>query len=236
MTTPRLSVVLPCYNEARGLAGILRRFAEVDAGQDYELLLVDNGSRDNTQEVLGQLLPEHPRARCVPIEINQGYGHGIYTGLQAARGELLAWSHADLQTDPGDVFRALARLEQSPAPERVLVKGHRYGRRVGERIISRGMEVVALLLLRRCLREINAQPKLFHRGLLQHLNAPPPGFNFDVYVLYRAVSNGWTVDSIPVQFPPRPYGQSNWAATWRSKCRTIAHSVAFMLRLGLGRA
>lgn len=232
---PQLSVVLPCYNEAEGIPKILQRFAVVGAGHDFELILVDNGSVDDTPQVLAKLLPSYPFARSVRIDKNKGYGDGIYTGLRAARGELLAWSHADLQTDPADVFRALAFYRQAPDAERLLVKGRRHGRRLVDRLISWGMQVVALFFLRRWIAEINAQPKLFHRSLLDHLPNPPVDFNFDVYVLYQAKRHGWRLAAIDVEFPPRRYGMSHWAATWRSKIRTIARSIRYMFLLGLGR-
>lgn len=235
---PQLSIVLPCYNEAQGIPKILERFAAMGQGYDFELILVDNGSRDNTQAVLADHLPAYPFARSVRIVNNKGYGDGIFTGLREAQGELLAWSHADLQTDPADVFRALdhyqaAAGKDSKAPG-LLVKGRRHGRRLSERIISWGMQIVALFCLRRWIAEINAQPKLFHRCLLDHLPNPPVDFNFDVYVLHQARRHGWRLASIDVLFPPRPYGQSNWAATWRSKIRTIRRSMGYMFLLGWG--
>jgi glycosyltransferase involved in cell wall biosynthesis len=234
MPDPVLSVVLPCYNEAAGLANILDRFQEVSGDRPFELILVDNGSTDNTAEVLTELLPGYRFARSVRVEKNRGYGDGIFTGLKAAHGEILAWSHADLQTDPADVFRAWDVYGQASDPARLLVKGRRHGRRFGEWLISRGMEIVALMLLRRCLSEINAQPKLFHRSLMEHVGRPPIDFNFDVYVLYQAKRHGWRIRSIDVEFPPRPHGQSHWAATWSSKLRTIRRSVQYMFLLGLG--
>ncbi len=201
MAEPTLSVVLPCYNESPGLAQILRRFAEVGPDVPYELILVDNGSKDNTREVLAELLPNYPFARCVPIAVNRGYGDGIFTGLRAARGDVLAWSHADMQTDPKDVFRAYEAYRQAPDAKKLIVKGRRKGRRVSDRLISRGMEIVALFFLRTWLTEINAQPKVFNARLLEHLAQPPVDFNFDVYVLYQARRNGWRTATIDVRLP-----------------------------------
>ena len=212
---------------------ILERFARFSGECDFELILVDNGSTDDSQRVLAQLLPSYPFARCVQIIDNRGYGDGVYTGLRAARGTVLAWSHADMQTDPKDVFRALEVFENDGDSRSLIVKGRRHGRRLSERFISRGMELVAVMLLRRWIPEINAQPKVFHRDLLERVTSPPRDFNFDVYVLYRAIRKGWRIREIDVVFPPREYGQSNWSATWKSKIRTICQSMAFMCRLGI---
>ncbi len=234
MSSPHLSVVLPCYNESASIPAIVGRFAEFASRGDFELILVDNGSTDGTPQVLAGVLAGNAFARSVRVEKNRGYGDGILTGLRAARGEVLAWSHADMQTDPGDVFRALQLYESDADRKRVLIKGNRRGRALGQRAISRGMEVVALVLLRRRMTEINAQPKLFHRSLLDHLPNAPIDFNFDVYVLYEALRHGWHVRTIEVEFPPRRHGQSHWAATFRSRARTIRRSMVFMFRLGTG--
>ena len=79
-------------------------------------------------EALAALLPSYPFARSVRVEKNVGYGHGILTGLQSACGELLAWSHADLQTDPADVFRAFQLYQRDGHAVARLVKGRRKGR------------------------------------------------------------------------------------------------------------
>lgn len=233
---PQLSIVLPCYNESAGLAALVERFAESCGDVSFELILVDNGSTDRTQEVLPGLLAKHPFTRAVRVEVNQGYGHGILTGLQAARAEVLAWSHADLQTDPADVFRAWKLYQESPAPERTLVKGRRYGRGLSERVITWGMQCAATVLLRTPLHEINAQPKLFHRDLLGALEQPPRDLSLDLYVLYAAKCNGWRFRSIPVEFPPRPHGVSSWATSWRSKGRTIGRALRYLVRLAVAPA
>lgn len=231
--SPRLSVVLPCYNEGPGLETLVAQYDAAGRGVDFELILVDNGSKDETPAILPGLLRRFPFARSVRVEVNQGYGHGILTGLRAARGEVLAWSHADLQTDPADVFRAWDIWRQSGSPQSLLVKGRRTGRALSEKIVTWGMQTLATLLLRTPMYEINAQPKMFSRRLLDALERPPIDLNFDLYVLYAAKRRGWSVKTFPVEFPPRRHGASSWASSWRSKWRTIARSVKYLLRLAI---
>ena len=231
--TPKLSVVLPCYNEAKGLESLLERFADSSGSTSFELILVDNGSVDETPQVLQRVLPKFPFARSVRVEKNQGYGHGIWTGLQAAKGEVLAWSHADMQTDPADVFHAWRIYRAAADSQRTVVKGYRHGRSFSERVVSWGMQTLATLLLRTRLTEINAQPKMFHRDLLTCLPNPPIDLNFDLYVLYAARKCGWRLMTFPVAFPPRQHGQSSWATSWRSKARTIGRSMRYVYNLAL---
>ena len=108
----KLSLVIPCYNEAANLPLLLERYKALTARSDAEVILVDNGSTDNSPDVLAALLPSYPGCRSVRVERNQGYGYGILQGLRAAQGEILAWTHADMQTDPmtpSRVWRYLKR-------------------------------------------------------------------------------------------------------------------------------
>jgi len=169
----------------------------------------------------------------VPVDPNRGYGNGIRQGLLAARPGLLAWTHADGQCDPEDAFRGYEIVRTSDRP--TLVKGRRHGRALSERVVSATFATLATVLLGRRLGEINAQPKVFPSDLLAQLPDPPLDFAFDLYVLARALEAGYAVREIDVQFPPRTYGQSNWAATTRSKARTIARFVRYLVRYRLGR-
>jgi len=227
----RLSIVLPCYNEAIGLPSLVARYDEAGHGVPFELILVDNGSADDTPRVVAELIARYQFARTLRVEKNQGYGNGILAGLRATRGEAVCWSHADLQTDPADVFRAWDLYRQSGQPQRTMIKGRRSGRRLADRVITWGMQTTATLLLRTPMYEINAQPKLFHRDLLRALVDAPLDWSLDLYALYAAKRCGWRVVTFPVAFPPRQHGTSNWASSWKSKYRTIARSLRYLITL-----
>ena len=82
------SLVIPCYNESETPLLLLARCSEV-FDERTEVVLVDNGSTDNSPAVLEEQLASHPRCRSVRVEENQGYGFGILTGLRVARGDVL---------------------------------------------------------------------------------------------------------------------------------------------------
>lgn len=235
---PRHSVVVPCYNEAPGLPALVERFRALRAGDDdpWELVLVDNGSTDDSAAALAEAAARHPawlRVVTVPPP-NVGYGHGIVTGLRAARGELLAWTHADGQTPPGDVLAALAILATSADPRRTLVKGRRRGRPLRDAAFTAGMELAALALLGEPLVDINAQPKAFHRELLALADRPPVDLSLDLYLLHVARRHGFALRTFDVRFGARAHGASRWAFNWRSKARHIARTVTFMRALRRG--
>jgi glycosyltransferase involved in cell wall biosynthesis len=233
--TLELSIVLPCYNEAENLPALLRRYADVWESAPAELILVDNGSTDDTPAVLVRELadPALSFARVVRVPKNRGYGHGIYTGLQSARGEFVGFSHADQQCDAADVFAAYHKLRATADPTHVVIKGKRARRDLGAMVITHGMSVVASAVLGSRLSDINAQPKVFHRSHLDRLTQPPDGFPFDLYVLYQARQAGLRIDTVPVVFGKRGHGQSKWAFSLLSRWRTIWNMVKYIFHLRL---
>jgi hypothetical protein len=231
MPSVELSIVLPCCHGSRGLKAILDRYADVGAGERFEVLLVDAGTSHDASHTIERLAREYKFARCVGGDMNLGYGQAVFAGFQEAEGELLAWSRPEVATDPGDVFRALSIYRRSPDRERLLVKGQRLGRCWREQFMSWSMQTVSTALFWTRMHEINAQPKLFHRDLMLYLTRPPHDTNFDVYVLYKAMQHGWRVESFPVKSARRQQTEQYGPAAWRAKFRTMRRSTFYMWRL-----
>lgn len=229
-----LSIVVPCYNEAENIPLILDRFKAVIARGDIEVILVNNGSRDNSQEVLNMLLPRYSFAGTVKVAINQGYGFGIRAGLKVARGEYVGWTHADLQTDPRDAITALEIIEARGNPGNILVKGSRKGRPLFDQLFTVGMGIFETLYLGRAFWDINAQPNIFHRSLLQSWSNPPDDFSLDLYALYQAGVRRFEVVRFPVHFPKRVHGRSSWNTGLASKWKFIKRTIAFSRKLKKG--
>lgn len=228
----RLSIVVPCYNESAGIAELLQKFASV-MGKEMELILVDNGSTDGSQEMMDREIESkhYAFAKVVRVEKNIGYGYGILSGLKAAKGEWLAFTHADLQCDPADVLKAY-RKAVAAGKGNVLVKGHRSGR---DSILTSGLQVIASIALLEEFDDINGQPKVFPRTLLAKFRNAPQDFSFDLYVQHLARMNGYAILPMPVVFAKRKHGSSHWSTGIVSRARTIAgylRSILF-IRLGL---
>ncbi len=205
-----LSIVVPCYNEVLNLPHIFLQFDDLlKKHPDVEIVLVNNGSTDNSAEVFTQLLNARNASsyKLVHVPKNLGYGYGLFSGLEQATAPILSWTHADLQTDPMDVMRAL-EVFKSNTPQPVLVKGYRKNRRASEAFFSWGMGVLSSLALGTRLTEINAQPKLFTKSFYESIKADcPKDFSFDLYFLYHAKKRGNIID-IPVFFLPRQFGEA----------------------------
>lgn len=227
--TPRLSLVIPCYNEATNLPILLPRCAELTSQGPVEVILVDNGSTDASPKILADLLPRYRGCRSVRVEKNQGYGFGILSGLLAAEGQLLGWTHADMQTDPVDARRGLALLDRHG--DNIFVKGRRYGRPFSDVCFTVGMSAFETLLLGCPLWDINAQPTLFSRAFFESWRQPPHDFSLDLYAYYQAKRAGLPVYRFPVHFGERAHGMSRWNVNWAAKRKFIRRTVDFSLQL-----
>lgn len=236
----KFELVLPCYNEAKSLEYLIWRAktAAEKAGLqvgEFRLVMVENGSKDDSRkqfEVLAGRSELAPWFRMVPIDINQGYGYGVFTGLKVTEAPIVGWSHADQQCDPEDAIKAYFQLVDAQKQGRsVLVKGSRRGRNWKDIFVSRVFELFARVLLGLGVHEINAQPKVFARELIGKLNAPPKTFAFDLYVLYHARKANLELQTISVVFPPRVHGLSNWSSHFLSRYKTIWGMICYMRTL-----
>jgi len=225
----KFSLVIPCYNEARNLPLLLERCRAVAGVDGHEVILVDNGSSDDSAAVLAALLPGYPGCRTVRVEVNRGYGHGILAGLAAARGRLLGWTHADMQTDPQDALAALPLFERHG--QALFVKGQRQGRPLADVAFTVGMSIFETLLLRKPLWDINAQPTLFARAFFESWRQPPDDFSLDLYAYYLARRAGLRIERIPVNFGKRAHGHSHWNVNWAAKRKFIRRTIDYSLEL-----
>jgi glycosyltransferase involved in cell wall biosynthesis len=225
----KFSLVIPCYNEAANLPLLLERCQKLLSKADVEVILVDNGSTDETPQVLAKLLPAYVGCRSVRVDVNKGYGYGIVSGLRAAKAEILGWTHADMQTDPHDALDALDLFCQF-GPE-LFVKGKRYGRPLADQLFTLGMSIFETLLLRKTFSDINAQPTMFSRSFFESWGSVPDDFSLDLYIYYLAKTQGLKVVRLPVAFGKRAHGVSNWNVNWNAKWKFIRRTIDFSLQL-----
>ena len=229
-----LSIIIPCYNESKSLPRLFDAcFSAIIDRNDIEYIFVNNGSNDDTQIVLDQLLSqkEYSLGKSVIIPINKGYGFGILQGLSVAEGRILAWTHADLQTDPKDVILAYESYKVALELNQCIVKGERKGRNHFDNMFTIGMSFVASLLLKQKLWDINAQPKIFHRDFMNHLKKSPCDFSLDLYVLFVANRITFSIKSFPVFFSNREFGEAKGGGTLKGKFKLIKRTIGYIIEL-----
>jgi len=231
----QISIIIPCFNEEENLKHIFEKSENLfGKNNDIEVILVDNGSTDNTYKMLRDMLNGQQHfIKVVRVKSNIGYGHGIMSGVNSASGEVIAWTHADLQTDPIDVIVAYQTFINHPQYPHCIMKGRRVGRNLFDAMFTAGMSLLSTVLLRVPLSDVNAQPKMFHRNFLKKLPNPPLDFSLDLYLLYQARVHKYPILEHQVHFGKRLYGESKGGGTLKGKLKLIQRTWKYMLKLTL---
>ena len=222
-------IVIPCFNESDGLLNLIEECLAVVKLSNSSLgfILVDNGSKDGSEQIFNEVIGKHPNIEIVNLPTNQGYGGGILAGLRSSNAQIIGWTHADLQTPLIDCLEAAQTIQAGAS----FVKGCRKGRPVSERIFSRGMGVFVSVLFGSRLEEVNAQPTLLTRNFYEKWQNPPTDFSLDLYALVMAVKNELRIRRINVEFLPRQFGQSKWDMGIKSRIRFIKRTIKYSLEL-----
>lgn len=226
-----LSIIIPCYNEADNLAELITQCRILTSFYpDVEVILVNNGSTDSSQEILEVLVNNagNTSVRSLLIHHNKGYGNGILAGLKEGSGKVLCWSHADLQTDIADCISAYEIYVKYNSPL-IFVKGRRQGRGLFDRMFTSLMSAYVFIRLCSYIPDINAQPKLFSRELFNRFcNDAPDDFSLDLYMLIHAKRAG-TIVEFPVTFKKRTGGEAKGGGgNLRLKFRLTARTLRFI--------
>jgi len=229
-----LSIIVPCYNEAKNIPHIVELFREaIQDRQTIEVILVNNGSTDNSAEVLDQEFKKvnDPRFRTVKVEVNKGYGFGILSGLEAAAGNVLAWTHADLQTDPVDVVTAYEKFKEINDPK-AFVKGRRKNRAWGPAFFTYMMQLIASAELGVKLVDIGAQPKVFSKEFYTTYlkDKAPYDFSLDLFAQYFAQKYG-TIYEIPVVFKTRKFGEAKGGGSLKTRIKVSIRTFNYIKEL-----
>jgi glycosyltransferase involved in cell wall biosynthesis len=228
-----LSLVLPAFNEQDGIChaiaeadDALARLAnhpDPDARvRDYEVLVVDDGSSDDTADVVEEEIPAHPRLRLLRHETNKGYGAALRTGFCAARFERVAFTDADCQFHLEDLARLLPLTRHAHVAVGYRLRRQDPWRR---RFLSRGYNLLVRNLFGTGVRDCDCALKVFHREVLPEILPTTSGFFVNTEILARARRLGLAVAQAGVRHRPRLRGQST--VSLAEVPRTLATLVPF---------
>jgi glycosyltransferase involved in cell wall biosynthesis len=226
---PSISIIIPLYNEEENLYPLVESvFKVLSADVDFlELLLVDDGSYDRTEKMALDLAAREPRIRLIGHERNRGLGAAIRTGLQAARGDLILYTDADLPFD----FKLIPEL-LAQATENNVVIGYRANRGEGLRryVLTKGYNLICRLALGLHVRDINFACKLIPRRALRGMRLGSEGSFIDAELLMECRRQGFAITEFPLVYYPRTRGLSTL-----SRPKVIAGILTEMFRYRLRR-
>ncbi|HEX2987058.1 MAG TPA: dolichyl-phosphate beta-glucosyltransferase [Chloroflexota bacterium] len=209
---PRLSVIIPAYNEEKVIGNTIAKIASyLEARGDNELIIVDDGSRDSTVEIVKGLMAKHPCLRLVVCERNGGKGQAVRQGVMHSQGEFVLYTDADLvyPIEGETAFTAALEAGEDVAigcrshPETLFALNPRHFPYIYQRyLVGRIYILIANSLLKLDVKDTQCGFKLFRGDVARDIfsRVRNYGFAFDVEVIYIARYLGYRVVEMPVYF------------------------------------
>ena len=202
-----LSLVLPAHNEEANIAIVVERALAVlpEFADAFEIVVVDDGSRDATGRIVDELVAADPRIKSVHHARNRGYGAALTSGFAASSGDYVMFMDADRQFDVAD----LALL--APFVGRFdIVAGFRMERNdpLHRRVFAEIFNVTVRLLFGVHLRDIDCAFKIFRGDLLRSLDLSAPGALINTEIQAKARRQGATLEQVGVHHYPRVAGSA----------------------------
>lgn len=227
MTGVEVSVVLPVLDEAESLPILYRELTETleRLGRPYELIFVDDGSRDGSFLTLEKLHRSDERVRAIQLRRNFGKAAALAVGFREARGQIVVTLDADLQDDPAELPRLLARLEEGYD----LVSGWKLRRQdpPSKTLPSRLFNWVTARLTGLGLHDFNSGFKVYRREVIEEIRLYGELHRF---IPALAAWRGFRVAEVAVHHRPRRFGRSKYGSArfWRG-CLDLV-TVLFLTR------
>ena len=208
-TRPQLSVVVPAFNEVESLPELHRELTAAleSLGRSWEIIYVDDGSRDSTDDVLASFAAADPRVRGVSLRRNFGKSAALATGFRLARGEWVATMDADLQDDPAELPRLIEMLERGHD----LVSGWKQARKdpITKTLPSLFFNAVTSAVAGLKLHDYNCGFKLYRSEVTEALEVYGEQHRFMPALAHW---RGFRVAEVPVRHRARRFGRSKFGA------------------------
>lgn len=223
----RYSIVVPLYNEEASVDPLYVRITDAMEALDetYEIVFVDDGSKDHTPEKLGEIAENDSRVRVVTLRRNFGQTPALKAGFDAAFGDVIISMDGDLQHDPEEIPAFIAKLDEGYD----IVSGWRADRRDGwltRRFPSRVANWMMAALAGVHLHDFGTTFKAYRREIIQ--NIPLYG-ELHRFIPALATSTGARIAEIPINNPPRKTGKSNYGLSRTFRVLMDLLSVKFLL-------
>ncbi len=215
---PVLSIVIPAYNEGAFIGTLIERILAVPVekqGFDKELLVVNDGSNDNTEEVARSFTALHPEVRVFTQVPNQGKGKAVQRGIREASGDYILIQDADLEYDPKDYLNLLGGLErgdvvygsrtlgQSRKPGFRLFPGKHPDQSFGPWLAGVLLSTVTLLLYGRWITDTLTAYKLYPSAAVKSLNLLTHGFETDHEITAKLIRRHLKIVEVAIDYHPR---------------------------------
>ncbi len=206
---PSLSIFFPAYNDAGSIGALVDDAYRIGGSiaREVQVIVVDDGSRDNTAVVLREAQQRYPGMQLVSHAVNRGYGAALRSALACCHGEWVFYTDGDGQYDVADLITLAAHTATAD-----FITGYKRQRADAwyRLLFSRAFNRIAGLFFRIPVRDINCDCRLFRRALLDGVTFTQTGGLFGLELLLHVQHRGARIIEVPVRHLPRRFGHSQF--------------------------
>ena len=207
---PSLSIFFPAYNDAGTIASLvlIAHMTARELTDDYEVIVVDDGSPDHTGELLDEMARHFGWLRVVHHAQNRGYGGALRTGFTSAAKDLIFYTDGDAQYDP----REMVKLYQALGPDVDFVNGYKIGRSdpLHRIVIGRVYHSFVRAVFGLRLRDVDCDFRLMRRGVFDKVALTRSSGVICVELMKKVQDHGFRIAQVPVHHFHRSYGRSQF--------------------------
>lgn len=223
----KLSIIIPVYNEKETIKEVIHRVREIDVGMEKEIVIVDDGSEDGTQDVLKSL--SYPDTKTFFHTKNQGKGAALHTGFSKAQGDIILIQDADLEYDPAEYPMLLKPILDGRADvvygSRFLGGPHRvffFWHYVGNRLLT----TLSNMLSNLNLSDMETCYKVIKKDLLDRITLKSKRFGFEPEITIKLAKLKAKIYEVPISYSGRDYSEGKKIG-WKDGIAAVYHIFRF---------
>ena len=205
-----LSIILSSYNDSNIIDDICFDFQKFYDNYTFELILVNNGSTDNSKEVITKLSSKYKFVRFVNIDINEGYGNSIICGISLSKYNIIVYQNADFPSTVEDIFIGYDKfVGYGNNLNKIILKGESINKKE-DNIFKLIVKYLIKIGLGFEVDDLNCQPTIIHRSVYNKLVNAPLDNSFDIFLLYTSKIMGIKLMRYPVNYKSFIKNQNNY--------------------------
>lgn len=211
MELKKLSIIIPAYNEEKTIKDILAQVLRQDIlGLEKEIIIVDDGSKDRTKEIIRDIIQKNPKEKIVliPMPKNNGKGVAIRRGLQESEGDIILIQDADLEYDPRDYPKLLKPIlnKETHVVYGSRLLGHHINMYWLHWVGSKFLNLSTNILYGSRLTDMETCYKMFRREVISGMNLRAKGFELEPEITSKILKRRYKIKEVPIRFDnPRTF-------------------------------
>lgn len=203
----KFSLIIACFNESKNIALLFDEIAENQKKISFEIIIVDNGSTDNSKEMIQINKHKLSNFKLINIKENIGFGNGIKMGMLHASNNIICYTHGDLQVKISECLSAYEIYRSNPKP--LFIKSSRSNRGVISSIFTKLMGFFNSIFFKTHLYDIHSQPNLFEKPELKVIQNCPNHMGIDLYFYVYFKKKNYLLKRFKISFNKRLYGKGS---------------------------